>query len=94
MRIIRILSLICLFAALFFGAVQLFNHVSSSSDDMSVLSLWQRLTSGNGEGLRQLLPDGFMQDAVSAVLSAPAWLAALCLGGGLWILDRAVSDDD
>ena len=94
MRVFRVLSLICFVAACFFGADQLFNHMRSSTDDMSVLSLWQRLTAGNGDGLRQLLPNGFLQDALTAILSAPAWLAALCLGGALWMLDRVVSDDN
>jgi len=94
MRIVRILSLICFFAAIFFGAVQVFNHMSNSMDDLTLLSLWQRMSGGSGEGIRNLLPNGVAQDVFAAILAAPAWLALLCLGGGLWMLDRAISDED
>jgi hypothetical protein len=94
MRIVRILSLICFVAAVFFGAAQLFNHMRDSMDDLTLLSLWQRVSGGNGDGIRSLLPNGVAQDVFTAILATPAWLALLCLGGGLWMLDRAISDED
>jgi hypothetical protein len=94
MRIVRILSLICFFAAVFFGAVQLFNHMRNSTDDLTLFSLWQRVAGGNGDGIRSLLPNGVAQDVFTAILATPAWLALLCLGGGLWMLDRAINDED
>jgi hypothetical protein len=94
MRILKIPGLIFIFAALFFGALQIFNDLTNRSDSLTLMSLWQRVLPGDAGAIRRLLPSGFAQDLLSAILSAPAWLAALCVGGTLWILGRSFGDDD
>lgn len=94
MRIVRILGLIFIFAALFFGALQVFNRLTNSSEDLTLLALWQRMSPSDAGAVRRLLPSGFAQDLLTTILAAPAWLASLCLGGALWMLGRRFGEDD
>jgi len=93
MRFFRILSLIFFFGAAFFGALQIFNKMRGSTDNLSLLAIWQQATSTSGDGLRNLMPVGFLQDMVSAIMVSPCWLAALVAGIACWAVGRAVDDD-
>jgi hypothetical protein len=93
MRFFRILSLIFFFGAAFFGAVQIFNNMRGIPDKLSLQAIWQHATSNSGDGLRDIMPTAFLQDMVTAVLTAPCWLASLLAGVAFWALARATDED-
>ncbi|HVJ42228.1 MAG TPA: hypothetical protein VM639_12060 [Dongiaceae bacterium] len=85
------LSLIFIFAALFFGAIQLFDRMRHLPADLTLRAFLQNATIDAGAILGRL-PGGAIQDAAAAVFAAPAWLVSLCLGGAFWLLARALGD--
>lgn len=93
MRIVRIFSLIFVFAALFFGAVQLFFRMRHMPTDLSVGSLLENVAISSDAVIHRL-PGTTLQDIAWMVFAAPAWLASLCLAGILWFTANALDDGD
>jgi hypothetical protein len=94
MQIVKILALIFIITAVIFGGLQAFNWLSRSGADLTLLSLWQRISVSGPNQIRALLPGGMAQDVFSAILGAPAWLGSLILGGVLWAIARIFGDED
>lgn len=94
MRIIKIPGLILIFAGIFFGIIQLVNMATGRAQDMSLIGILLKLDPNGGSAVRNMLPSGLAQDLFEALLRAPVWLVALCLGAALWFTARAFGDDD
>jgi hypothetical protein len=93
MRFFRILSLIFVFAALFFGGAQLFFHMRHTSTDLTVGSLLENAAIDPG-GLVSHMPGSTVQELAAVVMQVPAWLAALCLAGAFWLAGNALGGED
>jgi hypothetical protein len=93
MRFFRILSLIFIFAALFFGGVQLFYRMQHLPADLTLGSLLENVAISR-EGLLHLVSNGSVQTAIAVVLQSPAWLVALCLGGLFWVAGSLLGDGE
>jgi len=89
MRVVKGMSLIFICAALFFGALQLFDRMRHIPEDLTLQSFLQNVTIDAG-ALVDRLPGGAIQDVVGAMFAAPAWLVSLCLGGAFWLLARSM----
>ena len=93
MRFFRISSLIFVFAALFFGAIQLFYRMRHMPTDLTLGSLLQNVAMDPG-ALVNHLPGATVQDLGAMVMQLPAWLAALCLAGAFWLAGNALDDGE
>ena len=93
MRFLKILSLILVLAAFFFGAIQLFYRMQHLPADLTLGSLLQNIAIDGG-ALVNRLPGGTVQDVAAVIMQAPAWLTALCLAGILWFAGSALDDGE
>lgn len=93
MRAFRILSLIFVLAALFFGAIQLFYRMQHMPADLTLGSLLQNIAIDAG-ALVSRLPGGAAQDVAATIMQVPAWLASLCLAGVLWLAGSVLDDGE
>jgi len=93
MRLFRILSLIFVFAALFFGGTQLFFRMQHAPGDLTVGSLLENVTI-DPIGLVNRMPGSTVRDLAAMIMQVPAWLAALCLAGASWLAGSALDDGD
>ncbi len=93
MRFFRILSLIFVFAALFFGGVQLFFRMQHVPSDLTVGSLLENVAI-DPIGLVNHMPGSTVRELVAVVMQVPAWLGALCLAGAFWLAGNALGGED
>ncbi|HVJ33937.1 MAG TPA: hypothetical protein VND94_12540 [Terriglobia bacterium] len=93
MRVAKVLSLICMCAALFFGALQLFDRMRHIPEDLTLQSFLQNAAIDAG-ALVARLPGRAVQDVVATMFATPAWLVSLCLGGVFWLLARSMDHGD